>query len=112
MVPSTSTAESPEVTKNTSTRTVATAAISVPAGSASNRANRAPATSAFTASAMGTPCMISMCSAVPPNTENHTKAARVGTSTVPSTNSRMVRPREMRAMNRPTNGDQLSHQAQ
>ena len=56
--------------------------------------------------------MICRCSAVPPNTENHTNAASVGASTVPRMNSRMLRPRETRAMNRPTNGDQLTHQAQ
>ncbi|GEM_PF-5066806 len=35
-----------------------------------------------------------------------------GNSSVPMTNSRMVRPREIRARNRPTNGPQAIHQAQ
>jgi len=35
-----------------------------------------------------------------------------GTSSTPIRNSRTVRPREMRAMNIPTNGDQAIHQAQ
>jgi hypothetical protein len=36
----------------------------------------------------------------------------VGAITVPRMNWRMVRPRDTRAMNNPTNGDQESHQAQ
>ena len=112
IMPSTSVAESPEVTKNTSTRMVATPLSRPLMGRASNMANMAVDTSAPTASAIGRPCMISWLSAVPPNTENHTKAASVGASTVPRMNSRMVRPRDTRAMNRPTNGDQLTHQAQ
>ena len=112
IMPSTRVAESPEVTKNTSTSTVATPVMRPPSGSASNTLNSAVDTSALTASAMGRPCRISMFSAVPPNTENQTKAASVGASTVPRMNSRMLRPRETRAMNRPTNGDQLTHQAQ
>ena len=112
IMPSTSTAESPEVTKNTNTSTVATAAMIAPRGSASNIANSAVDTSADTASAIGAPCMISSVKAVPPKTENHTKAASEGASTVPRMNSRMVRPRETRAMNKPTKGDQLTHQAQ
>ncbi|MOA57473.1 hypothetical protein D3C78_1816600 [compost metagenome] len=35
-----------------------------------------------------------------------------GISNTPKTNSRMVRPREIRAMNSPTNGDHAIHQAQ
>ena len=112
IMPSTSVAESPEVTKNTSTSTVATPESSPLMGRASNIANMAVETSAPTASAIGKPCMISWLSAVPPNTENQTKAASVGASMVPRMNSRMVRPRETRAMNIPTNGDQLTHQAQ
>jgi hypothetical protein len=69
-------------------------------------------TSAFTASAIGTPCRISRFRAVPPNTENQTKAASVGTATVPRMNSRIVRPRDTRAMNSPTKGDHDTHHAQ
>src|SRR5690606_35430890 len=112
IMPSTRVAESPEVTKKTTTSTVATTPMRVPSGSASNMANSAVDTSALTACASGTPCMISRLSAVPPNTENHMKPASVGATTVPITNSRMVRPRETRAMNRPTKGDQLTPQAQ
>ena len=35
-----------------------------------------------------------------------------GSNSVPMTNSRMVRPREMRARNSPTKGPQAIHQAQ
>ena len=111
-MPSTRVAESPEVTKNSSTRAVATSDITVPKGSASNMTNSAVEMSALTASAKGTFCQISMCKAAPPNTENQTKPARVGAATVPRMNSRMVRPRDTRAMNSPTNGDHAIHQAQ
>src|SRR5699024_12569868 len=50
--------------------------------------------------------------ALPPSTENHRKVTSVGTSNTPETNSRTVRPREIRAMNTPTNGDQEIHQTQ
>ena len=50
--------------------------------------------------------------AVPPMTENHRAVIMVGTSMTPRMNSRMVRPREIRAMNTPTKGDQLIHQPQ
>ena len=50
--------------------------------------------------------------AAPPKMQNHTTLIRLGTSSTPVTNWRMVRPREMRAMNMPTNGVQDSHHAQ
>ena len=50
--------------------------------------------------------------AAPPKMQNHTRLTRLGTSSTPVTNWRIVRPREMRAMNMPTNGVQESHQAQ
>ena len=50
--------------------------------------------------------------AAPPKMQNHTRLTRLGTSSTPVTNWRMVRPREMRAMNMPTNGVHESHQAQ
>ena len=37
-----------------------------------------------------------------PNTENHTMENRLGPINTPMMNSRMVRPREMRAINAPT----------
>ncbi|MCY1211510.1 hypothetical protein D9M72_232230 [compost metagenome] len=112
MMPSTSVAESPEVTKNTNTSSVATIDSSPPMGMAWNITNMVVDTSAFTDSTSGTPWKISKLSAAPPNTENHAKPTSVGAITVPRMNWRIVRPRDTRAMNRPTNGDHASHQAQ
>ena len=50
--------------------------------------------------------------AAPPKTQNHTSDTRLGTSSTPVTNWRMVRPREIRAMNMPTNGVHEIHHAQ
>ena len=50
--------------------------------------------------------------AAPPKIANHTRLTVLGTRSTPVTNSRMVRPREMRAMNMPTKGVQLTHHAQ
>ncbi len=47
-----------------------------------------------------------------PNTLNHTMLNAVGRASTPSTNSRMVRPLEIRAMKMPTNGDQVIVHAQ
>ena len=47
-----------------------------------------------------------------PKTVIQRKVKAVGTSSTPMMNSRTVRPREIRAMNIPTNGDQAIHQAQ
>ncbi|CAB4904271.1 unannotated protein [freshwater metagenome] len=62
-------------------------------------------------SAMSVPAC---CAAMPapPKTANQTRLTALGTSRTPVTNCRMVRPRLIRAMNRPTNGVQLIHQAQ
>ncbi len=50
--------------------------------------------------------------AVFPKTVIHRRATDEGTSKTPKRNSRIVRPREMRAMNMPTKGDQAIHQPQ
>ena len=50
--------------------------------------------------------------AEPPKIASHRKAIEVGTNIAPNMNSRMVRPREMRAMNMPTKGAQEIHQPQ
>ena len=47
-----------------------------------------------------------------PKTTIQKKMISDGASSTPATKSRMVRPRETRAMNIPTNGDQLIHQPQ
>ena len=51
-------------------------------------------------------------SAAPPMMVNQMKVTALGISSTPVTNSRIVRPREMRAMKTPTKGAQLTHQAQ
>ena len=48
----------------------------------------------------------------PPTTANQKKPKPVGAATTPMMNSRMVRPREMRATNMPTKGAHETHQAQ
>ena len=48
----------------------------------------------------------------PPKMANQMSETTDGTSSTPETNWRIVRPREMRAMNMPTKGVQLTHQAQ
>ena len=53
-----------------------------------------------------------MCRALPPKMQIHATPIAVGTKMAPKVNSRMVRPREMRAMNMPTNGAQANHQLQ
>ena len=50
--------------------------------------------------------------AEPPKIANQTRLTTLGTSITPLTNWRMVRPRQIRAMNMPTNGVQEIHQAQ
>ena len=54
----------------------------------------------------------SISMAVLPNTVIQKKVNSTGTSSTPVTNSRMVRPREIRAMNMPTKGDHAIHQPQ
>lgn len=51
-------------------------------------------------------------SALLPKIDSHSRVNTNGMISVPTTNWRMVRPREMRARNRPTNGDHATHQAQ
>jgi hypothetical protein len=50
--------------------------------------------------------------AAPPRIANQTKLTPLGTSSTPITNSRIVRPLEMRARNVPTNGAQDIHHTQ
>jgi hypothetical protein len=61
---------------------------------------------------MPAPSSSSRCSADPPKIANQTSVKRVGMVRTVKTNSRMVRPREMRAMKSPTNGDHEIHHAQ
>src|SRR5690606_4245501 len=109
----TSEPESDEVTKKVITSKVATSDITADSGRCSKNWNSATAVSAATASASAEmPCIMTMWMAVSPNTVIQMKVKPTGTNSTPTTNSRMVRPRETRAMNMPTNGDQAIHQAQ
>src|SRR5690606_19870468 len=109
----TSEPESDEVTKKVTTSTVATSEETDASGSSSRKRNSATDSSAATASASPVmPCTITMWMAVSPNTVIHRNVKPSGTSSTPTMNWRMVRPREMRAMNMPTKGDQAIHQPQ
>ena len=113
MVSITSAAESAEVTKKTTTSSVARTEERVASGNCSRKTKSASGTLVATVSetAVVRPESCSQM-AVFPKTVIHTSVKPVGTKRTPTTNSRMVRPREMRAMNIPTKGDQEIHQAQ
>ncbi|SLI26891.1 Uncharacterised protein [Mycobacteroides abscessus subsp. abscessus] len=83
----------------------------MPSGSASSMPNSEASASAAIAPRSATPVVVSRI-AVPPITQNHTTVTPLGTSSTPTRNSRIVRPREMRARKVPTNGAQDSHHAQ
>ncbi|MNE79493.1 hypothetical protein D3C80_1759840 [compost metagenome] len=105
--------ESAEVTKKTATRAMARVEVIAVPGRYSKKWKRAVDRSVCTASEMApaaTPR--SRLMAELPKTVIHRKVKAEGTSNTPIRNSRTVRPREMRAMNMPTNGDQAIHQAQ
>ncbi|MCY1378129.1 hypothetical protein D9M69_657400 [compost metagenome] len=101
------------MTKKTATIAIAMTDSTLLQGNCSRKANSANDESACTTSAK--PCTLStriMWIAVSPNTVIQNKVKPAGTSRTPVTNSRIVRPREMRAMNRPTKGDQAIHHPQ
>ena len=108
-MPITVDAESAVVMKNVASSTMAKTDTTPVHGSSPNIANSI-------ASAVPSPqidrpvCSNSM--AVPPKMENHSRVSVDGTTTMPTTNSRIVRPREMRARNMPTNGVHDTHHTQ
>ncbi|MNC47312.1 hypothetical protein D3C75_963650 [compost metagenome] len=82
-------------------------------GKCSRKANNARELSSLTTAARSfTPSLRIIWIAESPNTVIHSKVKPAGTNSTPQTNSRMVRPREIRAMNKPTKGDQDNHQPQ
>jgi len=94
-------------------RRVATAEARVGNGSIPSVVYRATVVSSATAAPIAVPSPnISRCRAVPPKVVSQAKTNRLGRSSTPAMNSRMVLPRDMRAMKMPTNGDQAIHQAQ
>ena len=109
----TSEPESDEVTKKVIINKVATSDIRVDQGSCSSIINIAVGESANAVFTKLMPLSASsMVSAMLPKKLSHKKVKPAGTKSTPTMNSRIVRPREMRAMNMPTNGDQEIHQAQ
>src|SRR5690606_33283290 len=105
--------ESDEVTKNTTTISVATKLKKPLHGNCSRNAKRAIETSFSTISPSDvTPLFRIISIAELPKNVIHISVKPAGTNSTPNTNSRMVRPRETRAMNKPTNGAQLNHQPQ
>ena len=111
------TAESAEVTRKVSSRTTISTAMphaSQSAMGASMNSVMAKIMSPFAASKITplAPPFSSRSMAVPPAQANQTKHISAGTISAPRTNSRTVRPREMRARNRPTKGAKAIHHAQ
>ena len=103
--------ESAEVMKNVNTKATAMREMGAAKGRLSNMWNRARAGSSMPFAKAPTPACA--CSrATPPKTDIHRALARVGSNRTAIKNSRTVRPREMRAMNMPTKGDQEIHHAQ
>ncbi|MNO97368.1 hypothetical protein D3C76_890740 [compost metagenome] len=102
--------ESDEVTKNTTTRTMPTKELIWVSGSSPSMANSLSSRAASCTPVKSSP--MSWPRAVPPNAVIHNTETSDGTSSTAIRNSRTVRPRLTRAMNMPTNGDQLIHQAQ
>src|SRR5512138_2491421 len=108
----TSAPESADVTKKVTTSSVAIADVIVDHGKPSRDANSATGRLSPTSSINGTTPSDCCHSAVLPNTVIQRNVKSTGTSSTPLTNCRMVRPREMRAMNIPTKGDHAIHQLQ
>src|SRR5690606_20175602 len=81
-------------------------------GSSANMANNASSTFVLISSAKPPTPNSSMFNAVPPNVENHNIANNDGTINTPATNSRIVRPLEILAINNPINGAHEMCQAQ
>ena len=104
--------ESAEVTKNTAINKIASHDTGPAHGRYSQKRNRSASTLP-TVCASAPPAMCVSTQMAPlPKAVIHKRLKAVGTSSTPTTNSRMVRPREMRAMNMPTNGDHEIHHAQ
>ena len=109
IVPITVDAESAVVMKNVASSTIVNTDTMPGHGSSSIKANSMA--SAVPSPQIDRPVR-SNSMAVPPKMENHTSVSTDGTTTMPTTNSRMVRPREMRARNMPTNGVHDTHHTQ
>ena len=107
--PMTIAAESADVTKNRTIETIASTVSTSPNGRASNTANSLA--SGPPASLIAWPAS-SRYMVVPPMMPNQTTHTAAGTTMTTVANSRRVRPREIFAMNMPTNGVHEIHHAQ
>ncbi|MNJ38197.1 hypothetical protein D3C77_330390 [compost metagenome] len=104
--------ESAEVTKKTLMRITASAEVMSAPGKRSKKLNSRVSMLPTESIRVWPPsCWLAQMAALP-NTVIHSRLKAVGTNRTPRMNSRRVRPREMRAMKRPTKGDQEIHQAQ
>src|SRR5690625_4044237 len=104
--------ESDEVMKNSTTSSTPMMENTVPKGRSCRTVNREP--SGETSLSTTRSASPNNCRWIPepPRTPNHSMPTRVGTNMTPIINSRMVLPRETRAMKIPTNGAQAIHQPQ
>ena len=101
--------ESDEVTKKVTISTIASSDASDVRGRCSRKTNRAVGSSVVTAEVISPPrSLSSISSAELPKILNQKNVNPAGISNTPSTNSRIVRPREILATNMPTNGTRKS----
>src|SRR5699024_2696197 len=110
--PRTNVAESADVIKKMKIRINDNPLVIMPSGNSANIANNANSTSWFTNSEIPPAPFISTSNAVVPNVVNQISARTEGASKTPVTNSLIVRPLEIRAINKPTKGAQDICQAQ
>src|SRR5699024_9676306 len=105
--------ESTDVVKKTTTMSTENNDITGAHGKFERNSNSAPGTSPWsTTTSTRPPDSSSTRNEAIPNTPNQISEKPTGSARTPVTNSRMVRPREMRAMKIPTNGAHVMVQAQ
>jgi len=102
MLPRTTVPASAPATKKIQIRMMNSVEVMVASGYCSRKSNRATASSLVAAALSAPPSWSSRSRAVEPNTENQIMLKMLGAMSTPRMNSRMVRPREMRAMKTPT----------
>ena len=103
---------SEEVTKKTETIKIPIILVMLLSGNCFKKINKEVALSSKTGVEIDPGLANSSASAAPPKTLIQKKVISVGTKSTPSTNSLIVRPLDIRAINMPTNGDHAIHQAQ
>src|SRR5699024_8348452 len=110
--PSTKVAESADVMKNMKMNISDSELVTIPSSNSNKMENNANSSFLFTISEIPPAQINSTSKAVVPKLVNQISASTDGAINTPVTNSRMVRPLEIRAINRPTNGAQEICQAQ